>query len=91
MREQKQTPVKARYAAPFFVVLAVLTVVSFILPLRPTRSQTEKRALTEFPAYSQEALLEGSWFDGINTWFSDTFPGREHWLSLSYRVEELHG
>ena len=91
MSEKKQTPVKARYALPFFAALAVLTVVAFILPLRPTRSQTEKRALTQFPTYSQDALLEGSWFDSITTWFSDTFPGREQWLLLSSRVDELHG
>ena len=44
------------YAIPFFAVLAVLTVVSFIIPLRPTVSYIEKRTLAEFPEFSVEAL-----------------------------------
>lgn len=43
---------KAFYAIPFFAALAVLTVVSFIIPLRPPQSYSEKRALAEFPALS---------------------------------------
>jgi len=81
----------AGYAIPFFVVLALLTVVSFIIPLRPTRSEAEKRSLAEFPEFSVEALASGSYFDDISTWFSDTFPGREDWLLVSAKIEELHG
>ncbi|MBQ8834962.1 MAG: hypothetical protein IJ001_08595 [Oscillospiraceae bacterium] len=76
---------------PFLVVLGVLTVVSFILPLRPTQSQMEKRNLAEFPEFSLEALVSGDYFDDISTWFSDTFPGREQWLSLSRSISSLHG
>lgn len=82
---------RARYAIPFFLVLAVLTVVSFIIPLRPTQSYSEKRNLAQFPEFSWEALSSGSYFDDITTWFSDTFPGREDWLRLSAAVSELHG
>lgn len=93
MTENKQPrkPVKARFAIPFLVVLALLTIVSFIIPLRPTQSQSEKRNLAEFPEFSVEALLSGSYFDDISTWFSDTFPGREGWISLSTSIQELHG
>lgn len=78
-------------ALPFLTVLAVLTVVAFILPLRPARSYSEKRELASFPAFSVRALLSGDWFDGIGLWFSDTFPGRESWLSAAAAVEQLHG
>ncbi len=81
----------AGYAIPFFVVLAALTVVSFIIPLRPTRSESEKRNLAQFPEFSAEALVSGSYFDDISTWFSDTFPGREDWLLVSAKIEEYHG
>lgn len=81
----------ARYSIPFFVVLAVLTVVAFIIPLRPTQSWSEKRALAEFPEFSLEALVSGEYFDDINIWFSDTFPGRESWVSFAQGVEELYG
>ena len=82
---------KAGYAVPFFVTLAVLTVVAFIIPLRPTQSYSEKRNLAEFPEFSLEALASGTYFDDITTWFSDTFPGREGWLEVSGAVSQLHG
>lgn len=88
--EKKHTP-RAGYAVPFFIVLAVLTVVAFIIPLRPTQSYSEKRNLAQFPDFSVDALVSGSYFDDISTWFSDTFPGRESWLSVNASVEELHG
>ena len=87
-RPQKPSP---WYSVPFFVVMAVLTVVAFIIPLRPTQSYSEKRNLAEFPEFSVEALASGSYFDDITTWFSDTFPGRESWLEVSAAVSELHG
>lgn len=80
-----------RYAVPFLVVLGVLTVVSFIIPLRPTQSQMEKRNLAQFPEFSWEAVISGDYFDDITLWFSDTFPGREEWLQLSSSMESLHG
>lgn len=96
MKENKQDRPNRRasgfyLAVPFLAVLAVLTVVSFLIPLRPTRSSSEKRELARFPEFSLEALASGSYFDDISTWFSDTFPGREGWLSLSSRLTSLHG
>ena len=78
-------------AGPFLAVLAVLTVVAFVLPLRPSTSQRERRALREFPAFSVEALLSGDYFDGVTAWFSDTFPGRETMLGVSDWMDSLHG
>ena len=90
---QEPSPKKkrGRPALPFFLVLAALTVVAFIIPLRPTRSYTEKRELTKFPEFSAAALVSGEYFDGISAWFSDTFPGREVWLSANAKTEQLHG
>ena len=83
----RKTPVVRRdpgigHVIPFFIVLGVLTVASFIIPLRPTVSHIEKRNLAEFPEFSMEALTSGDYFDDISTWFSDTFPGREGWLAV---------
>lgn len=89
MKDQKDK--KGIYAAPFFVVLIILTIVAFIIPLRPTRSYSEKRNLAEFPEFSLEALASGSYFDDISTWFSDTFPGRETWIEGSVLMQSLHG
>ena len=95
MSDKKQENPKRRisgwYALPFFVVLAVLTVASMILPLRPTVSYMEKRELAKFPEFSLEALVSGSYFDDISLWFSDTFPGREEWLDLANATASLRG
>lgn len=88
-KKKRYTGVKL--VIPFFLTLAVLTVVSFIIPLRPTQSQMEKRNLAQFPEFSVEALTSGTYFDDITTWFSDTFPGRESWLTLSSNIASLHG
>lgn len=79
------------YVIPFFLVMTLLTVVSFVIPLRPTVSYAEKRELAKFPEFSVETLLDGSYFDDITLWFSDTFPGREGWLELSDYATSLHG
>ncbi len=89
MKDQKNK--KHLYAVPFFIVLIILTVVAFIIPLRPTRSYSEKRSLAEFPEFSAEALVSGSYFDDISTWFSDTFPGRESWIEGSLLLQSMHG
>lgn len=80
-----------RLALPFFITLAVLTVVSFLIFLRPDRSYMEKRELAKFPEFSWDALVSGDYFDDITLWFSDTFPGREEWMKLSAYLESLHG
>lgn len=92
----RKTPLRRKepgigYVIPFFVVLAVLTVVSFIIPLRPTVSYIEKRELAKFPEFSAEALVSGDYFDEITTWFSDTFPGRETWLEVSSYTKSFYG
>lgn len=85
---QKQT---LRRSLPFYAALAALTVFAWILPLRPSYSLLEKRELEKFPEFSTEALITGDWFDGINLWFSDTFPGREGWVNMQNRFSELYG
>ena len=80
-----------RWAAPFFTVLLLLTALAFVIPLRPSRSELERRTLAAFPAFSWESLAGGDYFDEVSLWFSDTFPGRELLLSISSRVDELHG
>lgn len=88
---RKKSRSGVKLVIPFFVALGILTLVSYIIPLRPTRSQMEKRNLAQFPEFSCQALAEGTYFDDITLWFSDTFPGREEWIALSSRISSLHG
>ena len=80
-----------RRCAPFFTALALMTVIAWLVPLRPTHSDLEKRDLERFPAFSVQGLFSGDWFNGISLWFSDTFPGREDWVRAQSRFEELYG
>ena len=66
----------------FFTVMGALTVLGLLLPLRPTYSEEEKRELAKFPAFSAQALVSGSYFDDIATWYADTVPLRELWVSV---------
>ena len=78
-------------ALPFFAALGILTVFAWILPLRPTVSEKEKRTLQTFPAFSLSAVADGSYFSDISLWFSDTFPGRDSWILAAQRLESLYG
>lgn len=75
----------------FFLTLYVGATVSFIIPLRPTYSESEKRDLKEFPEFSYKAVLSGSYFDDISTWFSDTFPFREQLTKFNTSIKKLSG
>ena len=41
----------------FFVVLFAIAVISFVIPLRPTYSENEKRELEKFPKFSLTAFF----------------------------------
>ncbi len=75
----------------FFLMLYVGATISFIIPLRPAYSESEKRDLKEFPDFSYKAILSGSYFDDISTWFSDTFPFREQLTRLNTSLKKLSG
>lgn len=82
---------RRRLAAPFFTVLFALGVIALILPLRPTESMREKRRLAQFPEFTVKTLVSGDFFDGVSTWYSDTFPGREGWLDVATTLNGMHG
>ena len=77
--------------ASFLVLLAVGFILSLIIPLRPSYSESEKRELTAFPSFSFKTLWNGTFFDGINMWFSDTFPFREALVGANSRIHALYG
>ena len=87
----KDRKISGKYAVPFFAVLGLIAVMSFIIPLRPKVSYLEKRELAKFPEFSMDALLSGSYFDDITLWYSDTFPGRENWIQAANYMESFHG
>lgn len=92
MRHARQLERGSKVKAPiFFGVLILTMVISLILPLRPTKSVVEKRDLKTFPSFSVETLLSGSFFHDIDSWFSDTFPGRDLLFQVNSFVRSLFG
>lgn len=67
----------------FFAVLFIVAVIALIPALRPKYSDSEKRNLASFPEFSFSALMSGDYFDGINVWFSDTFPFRDTLVNIN--------
>ena len=55
------------------------------------RSETENRTLAQFPAFSWEALKDGSYTQGVVKYFTDQFPLRDDWTGLKARAEQLLG
>ncbi len=95
-RKEKESAKPQRHAyklkiASFFVLLYFGTIISFIIPLRPNYSETEKRNLKEFPTFSLSALQSGDYFDDIGVWFSDTFPFREELTKLNTKIQSFYG
>ncbi len=75
----------------FFVLLFSGAAIALYLPLRPTYSDSEKRELTKFPEFSAAALMDGSYFNGISTWYADTFPFREVFMNVNSRIKSFYG
>lgn len=75
----------------FFFVLYVLAIIALMIPLRPSHSETEKRELSRFPSFTFASLWDGSYFSGIDKWFSDTFPFRETLISWNTSLWGLSG
>lgn len=81
-----------RYIRFFTYLFAVLLAVSiFLIPFRPKESEVEKRELSRFPKLSVTGIVTGSWFSGINTWFSDTFPLRDKLSVSKSMLQNLYG
>lgn len=75
----------------FLVVLFLGAVFSLMIPLRPVVSELEKRKLTEFPDFTLESFIDGSYFAQIDTWFADTFPMRDVLITCNDTLDNLYG
>ena len=55
-----------------------------------TVSETENRELAKLPAFSVSALLDGSFLKDLETYYSDTFPGREMLLKANQKLNGFY-
>ena len=77
-------------AALFCLFLGGLLVWHILLPDR-AKSETENRTLAQFPEFSWESLKNGSFTEGVESYFADQFPLRDSWTGLKARAEQMIG
>ncbi len=73
--------------ASFFAVVAVCLLV---LP-RPTISESEKRKLAEFPAFTWESYWSGEYTEKISYFFNDTVPNRDAFKQMAANFRSMFG
>lgn len=56
----------------------------------PTISKTENRKLASLPEFSFAALLDGTYLSQLETYYSDTFPGREILLKANQKLNGFY-
>jgi hypothetical protein len=69
--------------ATLFLTLSVI----FIFFPRPKFSEVERRELTTAPTFSLQKLLDGSYTAEVSSWFSDSEPFRDSFMTLSMAIK----
>lgn len=72
---------------------AVVVCISIFLIIlkRPEISQTENRTLEKFPEFSFSSFFDGEYTAGIDTWYTDTLPGRESFKDYVAKFRGMFG
>ena len=90
-----RAPISDKAKALGLILPVLLLCVGFLAGLcwflRPATSETEKRELTEFPAFTVESFLSGEFTDQVSLWYADTFPGREGFIKAYHGIQSLFG
>ncbi len=74
----------------FCLFLGGLLVWHIILP-DAKHSEVENRTLAQFPKFSWNALVEGSYAKDVEAYFADQFPMRDAWIGVKARAEQAIG
>ena len=54
-------------------------------------SESENRRLAQWPEFSLSAILDGSYLKGMGNYVADQFPGRDMWITLNLKLNQLLG
>lgn len=74
----------------FLGVLLLCTVLNIIVKDR-SFSEEENRNLAQVPAFSGQALLDGSYFKGLESYVADQFFARDKWISMKMAEDRFLG
>lgn len=74
----------------FCLFMTGLSLVSLILPKR-SFSEAENRFLQEMPEFSMNAILSGSFMKDAEDYAADHIAGRDQWVGMQARLEDISG
>ncbi|MEG0754135.1 MAG: DHHW family protein, partial [Angelakisella sp.] len=77
-------------AMVFLVAIIYFAVLSILLP-KPTTSEVERRDLAKAPHFTTESYFSKEYTQKLDTFYADTFPGREGFIKISYAINEAKG
>lgn len=75
----------------FAAIMAVGAFIGLLFFVRPKKSITEKRELAKFPSFTITSFLDGSYFESVSLWYSDTYPMRDKLVSADQGIKSLYG
>ena len=92
-KKQKKQLKQLRSLGILLFIFAMLLgfVVGLMFFIRPDKSVSEKRLLTEFPEFTISSFLDGSFFSQVSLWFSDTYPGRDTLIAADQSLKSVYG
>lgn len=65
--------------------------IAFLLLPKETFSEQENQELEHFPKFSKEAILDGSFIEGLEAYLCDHFPLRNTFLNVKTQFEKVLG
>ena len=75
----------------FAAVMAIGAFIGLLFFVRPKKSTVEKRMLAKFPSFTITSFLDGSYFEDVSLWYSDTYPMRDKLVSADQSLKKLYG
>lgn len=75
----------------FAAIMAVGAFIGLLFFVRPKKSIMEKRELAKFPSFTITSFLDGSYFESVSLWYSDTYPMRDKLVSADQGLKSLYG
>lgn len=77
-------------AALFLAALIYFALLSIVLP-RPTQSEVERRELEKAPHFTTANYFSKEYTKQFDTFYADTFPGRDTFIKASYAINDAKG
>lgn len=92
-RKQKKQMLRYRSLGilAFAAVMALGAFIGLLFFVRPKKSSVEKRELAKFPSFTVTSFLDGSYFEEVSLWYSDTYPMRDKLVSADQSLKSLYG